>query len=96
MMRYALSKRTWTLVAVSGVLGAGCSLINTFDDVAPQKLVEDAGGDGPSTTDGTTSDGTAQDSPTDTGGDRVDAPSGPRGAIVIGGAAESDAGGTPS
>src|SRR5580704_17466608 len=87
--------RTSTLIGIAAC-AAGYSLINAFDDVAPQKLLGDDGG-APGV-DSSLPDTSVPDTsvPVDAGPDAFDADipdafdAGPRGAIVVGGSAASD------
>src|SRR5580700_3712719 len=92
----ALWGRTTPFLLASACVAAvgGCSVLNSFDDVAPQNPPPDAG-NGPPTPDGSapvdsnapmdTSPGVDNFVPTDTAVPDVGVDAGPRGVVVIGG-----------
>jgi hypothetical protein len=77
-------------------LGAGCSLINAFDDVAPQKAQDDGGVVPPGVDASQPDTGGNGDATVDAGADAPDTgvvvDAGPRGVIVVGGTAVQEAG----
>jgi hypothetical protein len=109
MKRRALLARTslfFLLAPLFAGVAAGCTLLNSFDDVVPQRPEPDAGTPGPPVLDanappdtslppGAVDAGVDSTVPVDGGGPDVEVDAGPRGVIVIGGSIDSDGGRQP-
>jgi hypothetical protein len=103
MRRNVSAARVIACLFVSSAWGAGCSLVNSFGDVEPQKAPADAATPVPEAAEPETSPGVVDAAPVPEAGDsgaNVDAvgaaidagvDAGPRGVIVVGGTVSDDA-----